>query len=108
MDLPDKVHKTLDDRIDQAGPPPGSPHCRQGRATEDVAVSWPIWAPTTELSCSHIGADILTLASMLPHPRIRPPQHPDDQIYRPSQGINTADPENRLPPANYGPLYGKY
>ena len=59
----------------------------------------------------HIGADILTLASMLRIP-VYAHNIPDDQIYRPSAwGLHgTADPEGAdfRACANYGPLYGKY
>ena len=63
------------------------------------------------LTYGHIGADILTLASMLRIP-VYAHNIPDDQIYRPSAwGLHgTADPEGAdfRACANYGPLYGKY
>ena len=84
VDLPAEVHKTLDERTD-----PG----------------WPTF------TYGHIGADILTLASMLRIP-VYAHNIPDDQIYRPSAwGLHgTADPEGAdfRACANYGPLYGKY
>nr|MDO8117465.1 L-fucose isomerase [Candidatus Sigynarchaeota archaeon] len=62
------------------------------------------------ISCGHIGADLITLASMV---RIPVCMHnvPEEKIFRPSAwgAFGTADPEG----ADYracecfGPLYGK-
>jgi L-fucose isomerase len=62
------------------------------------------------ISCGHIGADLITLASML---RIPVYMHnvPDEKIFRPSAwaSFGTRDPEGAdfRACANYGPLYGK-
>ncbi len=63
------------------------------------------------ISCGHIGADLITLASML---RIPVYMHnvAEDLIFRPSawNSFGTADLEGAdfRACANYGPLYGRY
>ena len=62
------------------------------------------------ISYGHIGADLITLASML---RIPVYMHnvPDARVFRPSAWIRSAPPIWKPPisaPArNFGPLYGK-
>ena len=113
VDLPDKVHKTLDERTDPGWPTTWfAPRLTgKGAFTDVYSVMANMGANHGAFTYGHIGADILTLASMLRIP-VYAHNIPDDQIYRPSAwGLHgTADPEGAdfRACANYGPLYGKY
>ena len=113
VDLPAKVHKTLDERTDPGWPTTWfAPRLTgKGAFTDVYSVMANMGANHGAFTYGHIGADILTLASMLRIP-VYAHNIPDDQIYRPSAwGLHgTADPEGAdfRACANYGPLYGKY
>ena len=113
VDLPAEVHKTLDERTDPAWPTTWfAPRLTgKGAFTDVYSVMANMGANHGAFTYGHIGADILTLASMLRIP-VYAHNIPDDQIYRPSAwGLHgTADPEGAdfRACANYGPLYGKY
>ena len=113
VDLPAEVHKTLDERTDPGWPTTWfAPRLTgKGAFTDVYSVMANMGANHGAFTYGHIGADILTLASMLRIP-VYAHNIPDDQIYRPSAwGLHgTADPEGAdfRACANYGPLYGKY
>ena len=113
MELPAKVHKTLDERTDPGWPTTWfAPRLTgKGAFTDVYSVMANMGANHGAFTYGHIGPDILTLASMLRIP-VYAHNIPDDQIYRPSAwGLHgTADPEGAdfRACANYGPLYGKY
>jgi len=110
VELPAKVHDTLDQRTDPSWPTTWfCPRVGgQGvfRDTYSVMNAW--GANHCVMSYGHIGADLITLASML---RIPVYMHnvPADQIFRPSSWTahGTADAEGAdfRACANYGPLY---
>ena len=110
VELPAKVHDTLDQRTDPSWPTTWfCPRVGgQGvfRDTYSVMNAW--GANHCVMSYGHIGADLITLASML---RIPVYMHnvPADQVFRPSSWAahGTADLEGAdfRACANYGPLY---
>ena len=110
VELPAKVHDTLDQRTDPSWPTTWfCPRVGgQGvfRDTYSVMNAW--GANHCVMSYGHIGADLITLASML---RIPVYMHnvPADQVFRPSSWAahGTADPEGAdfRACANYGTLY---
>ncbi len=110
VELPAKVHEALDQRTDPSWPTTWfCPRVGgQGvfRDTYSVMNAW--GANHCVMSYGHIGADLITLASML---RIPVYMHnvPADQVFRPSSWAahGTADLEGAdfRACANYGPLY---
>ena len=110
---PKEIHDILDKRTDPGWPTTWfAPRLTgKGAFTDVYSVMANMGANHGAFTYGHIGADILTLASMLRIP-VYAHNIPDDQIYRPSAwGLHgTADPEGAdfRACANYGPLYGKY
>ncbi len=108
--LPDQIHNTIDKRTDPTWPTTWfAPRLTGKGAFKDVYSVMANWgANHGSLSYGHIGADLITLASML---RIPVSMHnvPDDDIYRPHcwSAFGTKDLEGADYRAckNYGPLY---
>ena len=111
-ELPENVHDIIDQRTDPTWPTTWfAPRLTGKGAFTDVYSVMAHWgANHGAFSYGHIGADLITLASML---RIPVCMHnvPEDKIYRPSMwdAFGTSDLES----ADYracaalGPLYGK-
>ncbi|MCP2240328.1 L-fucose isomerase [Thermoanaerobacterium thermosaccharolyticum] len=112
IDLPDDVHRILDNRTDPTWPTTWFVPKLTGRGPfKDVYSVMNNWgANHGAISYGHIGADLITLASML---RIPVCMHnvPEDQIFRPSAwgAFGTFDLEGADFRAcqNFGPLYGR-
>jgi len=112
VDLPAKVHDTLNQRTDPTWPTQWfAPRLTGTGAFRDVYGVMSSWgANHCAMSFGHIGADLVSLASVL---RIPVNMHnlPDEQVFRPSVWTNlgTADSEG----ADFractalGPLYGR-
>ena len=113
VELPDEVHRALDERTDPTWPTTWFvPHLTGEGPFRDVySVMYNWGANHGAFSYGHIGADLITLASML---RIPVYMHnvPDVKIFRPSawNAFGTADLEGAdfRACANFGPLYGQY
>ena len=111
IDLPAKVHATLDERTDPTWPTTWFAPILTGRgAFRDVYTVMNNWgANHGAIGYGHTGADLITLASML---RIPVYMHNVDEtrVFRPSAWAahGTADLEGADFRAcqNYGPLYG--
>ena len=111
VELPDKAHDILDQRTNPTWPTtwfaPRTTGCGAFRDTYHVMNNW--GANHCVMSCGHIGADLISLASML---RIPVYMHnvPAEKVFRPSSwnAFGTADPEGAdfRACSNYGPLYG--
>ena len=109
-DLPAKVHKTLMDRTDPTWPCTWfAPRLTGEGAFKDVYSVMANWGANHGAFCyGHVGADVITLASML---RIPVSMHnvPDEKIFRPSawSAFGTKDLEGAdyRACANFGPLY---
>ena len=113
VDLPPEVHQQLDERTNPTWPTTWFAPRLTGRgAFRDVYSVMANWgANHGALSYGHIGADLVTLASLL---RIPVCMHnlDDAVLFRPSawSGFGTDDAmgADYRACANYGPLYGKY
>ncbi|QGP93245.1 L-fucose isomerase [Neomoorella glycerini] len=113
VELPDDVHRILDDRTDPSWPTTWfAPRLTGKGAFTDVYAVMNNWgANHGAFSYGHIGADLITLASIL---RIPVCMHnvPPERIFRPSawNAFGTEDLEGADYRAcrNFGPLYGKY
>jgi L-fucose isomerase len=111
--LPSEVHDKLDQRTNPTWPTTWFvPRVTGGGAFRDAYSVMNNWGANHGALCyGHVGADMLTLASML---RIPVGMHnvPQEQVFRPKDwsGFGTADLEGADFRAcrNYGPLYGKY
>ena len=113
VDLPKEVHDVLDQRTDPTWPT----HWFVPRTTghgpfRDVYTVMANWAANHgAISYGHVGADLISLASML---RIPVHMHnvPEEDIFRPSawSNLGTADLEGAdfRACANFGPLYGRW
>jgi len=111
IDLPQKVHDTLDQRTNPTWPTtwfaPRTTGSGAFRDTYSVMNAW--GANHCVMSAGHIGADLIALASML---RIPVYMHnvPEEKVFRPSawHAFGTACLESADFRAcqNYGPLYG--
>jgi len=109
VELPDKVHKILTDRTDPTWPTTWfSPRLTGSGAFRDVYSVMANWgANHSASSYGHIGADLITLASLL---RIPVCMHnvPEDKIFRPSSwnafGMDKEGSDYRACQA-YGALY---
>lgn len=109
--LPDEIHKPLDERTDKTWPTTWFvPNLTGEGAFADVYSVMANWgANHGSLTYGHIGADLITLASML---RIPVSMHnvSEDRIYRPHSwtGFGTADKEGAdyRACAHYGAIYG--
>ena len=113
VDLPEKVHAALDERTNPTWPTTWFvPHLTGSGPFRDVYSVMYNWGANHEaLSYGHIGADLITLASML---RIPVYMHnvPEERIFRPSAwtAFGAMDPQGAdfRACANFGPLYGQY
>ncbi|HUW14898.1 MAG TPA: L-fucose isomerase, partial [Anaerolineae bacterium] len=113
VELPPEVHDILNQRTDPTWPTTWFvPSVTGSGAFRDVySVMYNWGANHGVFSYGHIGADLITLASML---RIPVYMHnvAQERIYRPStwSGFGTADLESAdfRACANFGPLYGQY
>jgi L-fucose isomerase len=113
VELPDEVHRALDERTDPTWPTTWFVPRLAGKGPfHDVYSVMCNWgANHGAFSYGHIGADLITLASML---RIPVYMHnvPEKKIFRPSawNAFGTADLEGAdfRACANFGPLYGQY
>lgn len=109
LDLPEEVHEALDSRTDPTWPTTWFVPMLTGRGpftdVYSVMASW--GANHGAISYGHIGADLITLASVL---RIPVSMHnvPEEMIYRPavwnSFGMNKEGADYRACAA-FGPLY---
>jgi L-fucose isomerase len=112
-DLPDEVFNVLNQRTDPTWPTTWFvPRLTGSGPFKDVySVMYNWGANHGAISYGHIGADLITLASML---RIPVFMHnvPEEQIFRPSAWtvFGTMDPMGAdfRACANFGPLYGQY
>jgi len=112
VDLPEDVYNTLNERTDPTWPThwfvPTVTGSGPFRDVYSVMYSW--GANHGAVSYGHIGADLITLASML---RIPVYMHnvPEEMIFRPSAWttFGAMDPlgADFRACANFGPLYGK-
>jgi L-fucose isomerase len=113
VELPDEVHEILNERTNPTWPTTWFVPVLTGRGPfRDVYSAMYNWgANHGAFSYGHIGADLITLASML---RIPVHMHnvTEEKVYRPSawSAFGTADLEGAdfRACANYGPLFGKY
>jgi L-fucose/D-arabinose isomerase len=111
VDLPPVVHEQLNERTDPTWPTHWFVPNLTGRgAFRDVYSVMANWgANHGALSYGHIGADLISLASIL---RIPVCMHnvPDEQVFRPSAwtAFGTSDMEaaDYRSCANFGPIYG--
>ena len=112
VELPEEVHHTLDMRTDPTWPTTWfAPRLTGADAFTDVYSVMNNWgANHGAFSYGHIGADLITLCSIL---RIPVCMHnvPEKDIFRPSawNSFGTKDREGAdfRACANFGPLYGK-
>ncbi len=110
VDLPKQVHETLDDRTNPTWPTTWfAPRITGTGAFRDVYSVMNNWgANHGAISYGHIGADLISLASLL---RIPVYMHnvPEEKIFRPAawNAFGTADREgaDSRACANFGPLY---
>jgi L-fucose isomerase len=110
VEVPDSVHDTLDQRTNPTWPTTWfAPRITGSGAFRDVYTVMNNWgANHCVMSCGHIGADLIALASIL---RIPVYMHNVDaeQIFRPSawSAFGTSEPEGAdfRACSNYGPLY---
>lgn len=111
IDLPEKVHNTLDERTDRTWPTTWFvPKVTGNGAFADVYSVMNNWGSNHgAISYGHIGHDLITLAAML---RIPVNMHnvEEERIFRPSAwnayGMDKEGSDYRAC-ENYGPLYGK-
>ncbi len=112
IELPEKVHDALDNRTSPTWPTTWFAPRLTGRgAFADVYSVMNNWgANHGAVSYGHIGADLITLASIL---RIPVCMHniDEDKIFRPSSwnsfGTGNKESADYFACKNYGPLYGK-
>lgn len=109
IDLPEDVHKALDERTDKTWPTTWFVPRLTGEgaftSVYNVMAHW--GANHGAISCGHIGADLITLASMLRIPVCMHNVSPE-KIFRPSAWHSFgSNPETADYQAchNYGPLY---
>lgn len=110
VDIPEEVHETINDRTDPTWPTTWfAPRITGDGAFRDVYTVMNNWgANHCSMSYGHIGADLITMASML---RIPVNMHnvSEERIFRPSAWnmFGTTDPEGADYRAcqNFGPLY---
>ncbi|MEW6750941.1 MAG: L-fucose isomerase [Candidatus Latescibacterota bacterium] len=112
VDLPERVHDVLDSRTDPTWPTtwfvPRA--CGRGAFRDVYAVMYHWGANHGAVSYGHIGAELITLASML---RIPVYMHnvAEERVFRPSAWnlFGTADAEGAdfRACARFGPLYGR-
>ncbi|MEO3946768.1 L-fucose isomerase [Gorillibacterium sp. CAU 1737] len=110
VDLPEDVHRTLDDRTDPTWPTTWFvPRLTESGACSSVYEVMNQWgANHGAISCGHIGADLITLASML---RIPVCLHnvPAADLFRPRVwslfGTENAEAADYRACGTFGPLY---
>lgn len=106
--LPDEMHKTLDERTDRTWPTTWFvPRLTGQGAFTDVYSIMANWSANHGVTVhGHVGADLITLASML---RIPVTMHNVDTIFRPHAwstcGTANAESADLRACAQYGPLY---
>ncbi|MCJ7518136.1 MAG: L-fucose isomerase [Anaerolineaceae bacterium] len=113
VDLPLKVHETLNERTDPTWPTHWFvPRLTGSSAFKDAYSVMANWgANHGALSYGHIGSDLITLASIL---RIPVCMHNvgEDNIFRPSAwsafGVTDMQSADFRACANFGPVYGQY
>ena len=113
VDIPEDVHKTLNERTDPTWPTHWFvPRLSADPAFKDVYSVMANWgANHGSISFGHIGADLITLASIL---RIPVCMHNVDegQLFRPSAwtafGTKDAQGADFRACQNFGPIYGRY
>jgi L-fucose isomerase len=113
VDLPEEVHHTLNERTDPTWPThwfvPNLTGSGPFRDVYSVMYNW--GANHGAISYGHIGADLITLASMLCIP-VYMHNVPEGKIFRPSAwtAFGAMDPlgADFRACANFGPLYGQY
>jgi len=113
VDIPTDVHKTLNERTDPTWPTHWFvPRLTKDDAFKDVYSVMANWgANHGAISYGHIGAELITLASML---RIPVCMHnvDEDQLFRPSTwtsfGVMDIQGADFRACKNFGPLYGSY
>ncbi len=113
VDLPEDVHFALDERTNPTWPTTWFvPNVTGSGPFRDVYTVMYNWgANHGSISYGHIGAELITLASIL---RIPVYMHnvPEENIFRPSTwaAFGAMDPQGAdfRACANFGPLYGKY
>ena len=111
VDLPDEIHEAIDRRTDFTWPTTWfAPRLTGHGAFKDVYSVMANWGANHGVTVyGHVGADLITLASML---RIPVVMHnvPDDAIFRPhawaSFGTENKEQADLLACRNYGPIYG--
>jgi L-fucose isomerase len=113
VELPEQVHQVLDERTNPTWPTtwfvPRVTGSGPFRDVYSVMVNW--GANHGALCYGHVGADLITLASML---RIPVYMHnvPEEQLFRPSAwtafGAMDFQGADFRACANFGPLYGQY
>jgi L-fucose isomerase len=112
VDLPPEVHRTLDERTDPTWPTHWFvPELTGSGAFRDVYSVMANWgANHGAISYGHIGADLISLASLLRIPVNMHNVRAED-VFRPSAwtSLGTADLEGAdfRACANFGPLYGR-
>jgi L-fucose isomerase len=112
VELPEDVHDILDKRTDPTWPTTWFVPILTGKgAFKDVYTVMNNWGANHAAVCyGHIGAELITLASML---RIPVCMHnvPEDRIFRPSAwnafGTNDLEGADYRACAAFGPLYGR-
>jgi L-fucose isomerase len=113
VNVPDQVHAILNERTDPTWPTTWfAPRLNGDAAFRDVYSVMNNWGANHGALCfGHVGADLLTLASML---RIPVYMHnvPEDRVFRPSAwtafgsaGLQDADMRAC---SSFGPVYGRY
>jgi L-fucose isomerase len=116
VDLPDAVHDVLDQRTNPTWPTtwfvPNLDGTGGNHAFSDVYNVMVHWgANHGAISYGHIGADLISLASMLRIPVYMHNVAPD-RIFRPSAwnafGTRELEAADFRACANFGPLYGRY
>ena len=113
VDLPARVHRTLDQRTNQTWPTTWfAPRLTGSGPFRDVYTVMNNWgANHGTFSYGHIGRDLIALAAML---RIPVYMHnvAEEGIFRPSAwtAFGASEPQGAdlRACANFGPLYGKY
>jgi L-fucose isomerase len=111
VDLPAKVHQTLDERTDPSWPTTWfAPNLTGQGVFRDVYTVMANWSANHgSISYGHIGADLISLASLL---RIPVAMHnvAEDQIFRPSTwslcGALEPQAADYRACTTFGPLYG--
>jgi L-fucose isomerase len=112
VDLPEEVHRTLNERTDPTWPTHWFvPRTEGSGPFRDVYTVMSNWgANHASISYGHVGADLISLASLL---RIPVFMHnlPEDRVFRPSAwasfGAHDLQGGDFRACTNFGPLYGR-